>query len=211
MKPNVKTRPKIWTNWSGSVRFTPREIALPATEEEMISLVRRARERGTWIRVMGSGHSFTPLVKTDSTLVSLDRMQGVQPVDPEERQVSVLGGTKLKALGASLLQQGWSPENLGDIDAQSIAGAVSTGTHGTGMRVGKPLRAGRSPHPDHCRRSDPGMLRETRSRLVPGGPSIHRKPGHHHPGSAAGGTPISPSFSEQAPSTGRSGESAGGV
>ena len=113
MKPNVKTRPKIWTNWSGSVRFTPREIALPATEEEMISLVRRARERGTSIRVIGSGHSFTPLVETDSTLVSLDRMQGVQPVDPEEQQVSVLGGTKLKALGASLLQQGWSPENLG--------------------------------------------------------------------------------------------------
>ncbi|GGA40013.1 FAD-binding oxidoreductase [Kroppenstedtia guangzhouensis] len=136
MKPNVKTRPKIWTNWSGSVRFTPREIALPATEEEMISLVRRARERGTSIRVIGSGHSFTPLVETDSTLVSLDRMQGVQPVDPEEQQVSVLGGTKLKALGASLLQQGWSPENLGDIDAQSIAGAVSTGTHGTGMRLG---------------------------------------------------------------------------
>ncbi|MFD1395205.1 D-arabinono-1,4-lactone oxidase [Kroppenstedtia eburnea] len=136
MKSAVENKPQVWTNWSGSVRFTPREIAFPATEEDMVSLIRRARETGTFIRVIGSGHSFTPLVETDSILISLDRMQGVHPVDPEEQQVSVLGGTKLKALGASLLQQGWSPENLGDIDAQSIAGAVSTGTHGTGLRLG---------------------------------------------------------------------------
>ncbi|MFD1426552.1 FAD-linked oxidoreductase [Kroppenstedtia sanguinis] len=136
MNSAVDNKPQTRTNWSGSVRFTPREAAFPTTEEEVVSLIHRAQEKGTTIRVIGSGHSFTPLVETDSLLVSLDRMQGVQTVNSEQQQVSVLGGTKLKALGASLLQQGWSPENLGDIDVQSIAGAISTGTHGTGLGLG---------------------------------------------------------------------------
>ncbi|PTX53884.1 FAD-linked oxidoreductase [Melghirimyces profundicolus] len=124
------------SNWSGSVRFSPGEIARPGTEEEVSALIRCARNSGQTIRTVGSAHSFTPLVETDSILVSLERMEGVEEVDFDRKLASVRAGSTLKTLGNTFLHQGWSFENLGDINAQSIAGAVSTGTHGTGVRLG---------------------------------------------------------------------------
>jgi FAD-linked oxidoreductase len=89
--------------------------------------------------VVGSGHSFTPLVQTNDIQISLDNLQGIEQIDADREQggtVTVLGGTKLKKLGDELLAHGLAQENLGDIDVQSIAGAVSTGTHGTGKGFG---------------------------------------------------------------------------
>jgi len=91
---------------------------------------------GRHVRVVGSGHSFTPLVQTDDILMSLDNLQGVEEIDAEHGRVTVLGGTKLKHLGDVLFAYGLAQENLGDINVQSIAGAISTGTHGTGVRFG---------------------------------------------------------------------------
>jgi FAD-linked oxidoreductase len=88
------------------------------------------------VRVVGSGHSFTPLVQTDDVLMSLDGVQGIESIDKERGTATVLGGTWLRSLGNALLEQGLAQENLGDIDEQSIAGAISTGTHGTGIRFG---------------------------------------------------------------------------
>jgi len=104
----------------------------PGSEAELCEAVRAAAAAGRGLRVAGTGHSFTPLCATDGTLVSLDDWQGVVAIDPARRQATVRGGTKLHALGEPLLAAGLAMPNLGDVDVQALAGAVSTGTHGTG-------------------------------------------------------------------------------
>jgi FAD/FMN-containing dehydrogenase len=86
--------------------------------------------------VVGSGHSFTPLCTTQDILVSLDGLQGMSSIDPGKGQATVLAGTKMSQLGAPLLKAGVALENQGDVDYQSVAGAISTGTHGTGSGFG---------------------------------------------------------------------------
>src|SRR5690242_7989226 len=125
-----------WRNWSGSVRGAPQTFALPRGLDELGGLVAECARAGRHARVVGDGHSFTPLVQTDDLLISLDHMQGVESVDAERGTVRVWGGTRLKRLGDELLAHGLAQENLGDIDVQSIAGAIRTGTHGTGIRFG---------------------------------------------------------------------------
>jgi FAD-linked oxidoreductase len=102
----------------------------------LVSLVKTAASQSRQIRVVGAGHSFTPLAQTDDILVSLDQWQGIESVDPAQHQVTVRAGSRLAYLGNELLDKGLAQENLGDIDVQSIAGAISTGTHGTGIRFG---------------------------------------------------------------------------
>ncbi|MEV4817651.1 D-arabinono-1,4-lactone oxidase [Micromonospora tulbaghiae] len=121
-------------NWSGSLRFTPAERAEPADEAEVCALVRRARESGTTVRPVGSGHSSSPLVRTDGILLSLDRLSGV--ISDDGRLATAWAGTKLRALGEGLYDAGLAMDNLGDVDYQSIAGATATGTHGTGIGFG---------------------------------------------------------------------------
>lgn len=125
-----------WRNWSGSVIGNPAEYHEPSTLDEIISLVKRCGAAGKTIRVVGSGHSFSPLVATDSILVSLDRYAGLERIDREVCTATVRAGTKLKALGELLFSHGLAQENLGDINEQSVAGAISTGTHGTGTAFG---------------------------------------------------------------------------
>lgn len=125
-----------WRNWSGSVTSNPAEVHEPRTVDEIIALIRRCKSEGKIIRAVGSGHSFSPLAATDSVLVSLDRYAGLERVDREACVATVKAGTKLKVLGELLFAQGLAQENLGDINEQSIAGAISTGTHGTGIQFG---------------------------------------------------------------------------
>ncbi len=127
---------KRWHNWSGSVQGRPIVIEKPTSIEDVVWLVKRYSRSGLTIRVVGAGHSFTPLVQTDDVLVSLENLQGLVEVDREAMTATVWGGTRLKALGELLFEQGLAQENLGDIDVQSIAGAISTGTHGTGTCFG---------------------------------------------------------------------------
>lgn len=132
MRPARRAR----SNWSGSVTFSPRRVEKPWSLDDVVALVRRAAMRGERLRVAGSGHSFTPLIATPDVLVSLDRLQGVLEVDHEVGTASVLAGTNINRLGRDLAAHGVAQENLGDVDAQAIAGAISTGTHGTGPRFG---------------------------------------------------------------------------
>jgi FAD-linked oxidoreductase len=123
-------------NWSGVINSSPELLSFPRSEEEILRLVGRAREGRKRIRVVGSGHSFTPLWDKTEILVSLDRYTGIVSVDRGERRVRVRAGTKLSELNELLHSMGLALENLGDIDQQSIAGAISTGTHGTGATLG---------------------------------------------------------------------------
>src|SRR5262249_55774709 len=125
-----------WSNWSGSVKSRPREAILPASIEELQQKVADISRAGRHLRVVGAGHSFTPLVRTDDALVSLDRLQGIIRADEAANTVTVMGGTRLFHLGPDLQARGVAQENLGDINQQSIAGAISTGTHGTGVGFG---------------------------------------------------------------------------
>ncbi|WP_422774785.1 D-arabinono-1,4-lactone oxidase [Plantactinospora sp. WMMC1484] len=125
-----------WRNWSGSLRFVPGEYATPSTEDEVRELVCRARERGTRIRPVGSGHSSSPLVRTDGILLDVDRLDGQFGYDPERHRATVGAGSRLRELGERLYDAGLAMDNLGDVDLQTIAGATATGTHGTGTRFG---------------------------------------------------------------------------
>lgn len=125
-----------WSNWSGSVKCSPIEVKRPRSVEELATMVGECGRAGRHLRVAGSGHSFTPIAQSDDILMSLEELQGIESIDTERGTVTILGGTVLKNLGEKLFEHGFAQENLGDIDVQSISGAISTGTHGTGMRFG---------------------------------------------------------------------------
>ncbi len=125
-----------WSNWSGSVKSVPRQIIKPRNIAELASLIKGYGRDGRQVRVAGAGHSFVPLVQTGDVLMSLDEMQGIESIDTARGIATVLGGTRLKQLGDALFEHGMAQENLGDIDVQSISGAISTGTHGTGVSFG---------------------------------------------------------------------------
>ncbi|HSO65092.1 MAG TPA: D-arabinono-1,4-lactone oxidase, partial [Ornithinibacter sp.] len=124
-----------WRNWSGTVVAHPAEVQRVATAEGVADAVRRAVQRGLGVRVAGSGHSFTPLVATDGVLLHVDGLSGVVAVDAARRRVRVRAGTPLHVLNPALQELGLALPNLGDIDRQTISGAVATGTHGTGTRL----------------------------------------------------------------------------
>ena len=121
-----------WTNWSGSVSFHPEKILTPGAEAELQSIVRECAEDGRTVRVVGSGHSWTPVVETEDVLVSLERMTGVVAHDPDAREATILGGTTLEEAGTELHDRNLAFPNLGDVSMQTVAGAFGTGTHGTG-------------------------------------------------------------------------------
>lgn len=93
-----------FVNWSGSLRFAPAEFAMPADEDEVCAAVQRARESGTTIRPVGSGHSSSPLVRTDGILLSLDRLAGV--ISNEGNLATGWGGTKLRVARGGPVRRG---------------------------------------------------------------------------------------------------------
>lgn len=125
-----------WTNWAGNVECAPQAIAVPRDEADAIAAVRDAIRDGLPIRVVGAGHSHAPLCASDGTVLSFDRLLGMQSVDAERKRASIGAGTRITALGEPLVARGLALANQGDIDVQALAGAISTGTHGTGPSLG---------------------------------------------------------------------------
>lgn len=125
-----------WTNWGGNQTFRPAAIVRPHDEAEAIVAIRTAVAAGQSVRVAGGGHSFTPIVQTDGVLLDLSNLTGVIAVDMASQQAEVWGGSRIADLGAPLWARGLSIANQGDIDVQSIAGAIATGTKGSGTNYG---------------------------------------------------------------------------
>ena len=125
-----------WSNWSGSVTASPQRIERPASEDDLREVVRRAARDGLSVRVVGTGHSFTPIVATDGVIVSLDEMHGLVSANAEQGEARLWGGTRVSEATHLLWQEGLGLANQGDVDVQSIAGAFRTGTHGTGPAYG---------------------------------------------------------------------------
>ncbi len=122
-----------WRNWSGNLECLPEARLAPASVAELQELV--AGSSGV-LRPVGSGHSFSPLVPTDGTLVSLARMGGILEVDSDSLQATIAGGTRLGDIGAPLEAAGQALVNMPDVDVQSLAGSIATATHGTGAGLG---------------------------------------------------------------------------
>ena len=125
-----------WRNWVGNQSFVPRHVASPASEDELAATVRDATRRGLSVRAAGSGHSFTPVVATSGVLIDTGGLSGLLAVDHEAMRVTAAAGTKIGDLARALKPRGLSLVNQGDIDSQALAGALSTGTHGTGLTLG---------------------------------------------------------------------------
>jgi FAD/FMN-containing dehydrogenase len=125
-----------WHNWAGNVTARPRRVEAPATIADVQGAVSRAAAEGLTVRVAGAGHSFSPIVETDGVLLDLVNLSGVISVDEDRAQARILGGTRIHQMGEPLFEHGLAVANQGDIDVQSIAGAVGSGTHGTGRAFG---------------------------------------------------------------------------
>ena len=121
-----------WRNWSGLATAHPARVQAPATPEQVAEAVRAAAEDGLRVRMHGTGHSFTDVAVTDGVLLQPHRLSGVVAVDRRAMTVTALAGTTLHELNARLEALGLALHNMGDVDPQTLAGAVSTGTHGTG-------------------------------------------------------------------------------
>jgi L-gulono-1,4-lactone dehydrogenase len=125
-----------WQNWAGNQRSTASSVLSPHSTAEVAEAIRAARAAGQTIKPIGTGHSFTAAAATTGVRVELGGLTGLLNVDRANRLVRVKAGTPLAALNSALAMHGLAMPNLGDIDVQTISGALATGTHGTGVGYG---------------------------------------------------------------------------
>ncbi|MFA7762633.1 D-arabinono-1,4-lactone oxidase [Streptomyces sp. NRRL S-448] len=126
------TERTAWHNWAGNITATPARTVTPASVGELQETVRRAAEDGLRVKAVGTGHSFTAAAATDGVLVRPQALAGIRSIDRAAGTVTVAAGTVLKDLNVALAREGLSLTNMGDIMEQTVSGATSTGTHGTG-------------------------------------------------------------------------------
>jgi FAD-linked oxidoreductase len=122
----------MWRNWPGDQHCAPAVEVHARRRDDVVNAVRRAAAEGRTVRAVGAGHSFSEIALTNGYLISLDGMDRVLDVDRETGRVRVQAGITIHALNRRLAEAGLALENLGDVDRQSIAGAIATATHGTG-------------------------------------------------------------------------------
>lgn len=125
-----------WTNWAGNQSVDGVRIERPRSSEDVADAVRQAAAGGEKVKALGSGHSFTGIAAPQHVALDLSALDGLHDADREAATVTVGAGTSLSRLNDLLAGAGLAATNLGDIDAQTIAGAISTGTHGTGAKFG---------------------------------------------------------------------------
>ena len=125
-----------WHNWAGNQLAIPQRVCVPRDVEELAAVIKAADRDGLQVKAIGSGHSFTAVGVTDGVQVRLDRLAGLVAADESTGLVTVGAGMPLHRLSGVLAGLGLALSNLGDIDRQTVAGALSTGTHGTGRDLG---------------------------------------------------------------------------
>ncbi|TWP37319.1 D-arabinono-1,4-lactone oxidase [Leekyejoonella antrihumi] len=122
-----------WSNWAGTVHASPSETVMVRDVAHLQLLCEESSLEGRRVKAVGAGHSFTGIAEPTDILLRMDQLSGVMSADAVTGRVWVQAGTPLHVLGPELYRRGLAMTNLGDIDRQTIAGAISTGTHGTGM------------------------------------------------------------------------------
>jgi L-gulono-1,4-lactone dehydrogenase len=131
-----RTADRVWRNWAGNVTARPLRTAAPASVDELAEVVRGAARDGLRVKAVGSGHSFTAAAATDGVLVRPEGLTAIRGIDHAAGTVTAEAGVRLSRLNAALAAEGLSLTNMGDIMVQTVAGATSTGTHGTGRDSG---------------------------------------------------------------------------
>jgi len=126
----------VWRNWAGNETAHPARVATPRSAQEVADEVRKAGAGGLTVRMAGTGHSFTPVAATDGVLLRPGGLTGIRSADPEAGLVTAEAGCPLRDLNSGLQARGLSLANMGDIQVQTVAGAIQTGTHGTGRDIG---------------------------------------------------------------------------
>ena len=124
----------MWRNWAGDQQCVPAVVERPESVDDLRAVIGRAAQAGRTARVTASGHSFTDIACTDGAMIRLDRMNRVLDLDRDAGLARVEGGIVIRDLSERLAAEGLALENLGDIDVQTVSGAISTATHGTGER-----------------------------------------------------------------------------
>ncbi|MER6783927.1 D-arabinono-1,4-lactone oxidase [Streptomyces sp. NPDC000658] len=132
MSSTASAKNGTWRNWGGNVVARPAREVTPASVDELAEAVRRAAEDGLKVKAVGTGHSFTSIAATDGVLIRPQLLTGIRKIDRDDMTVTVEAGTPLKRLNLALAREGLSLTNMGDIMEQTVSGATSTGTHGTG-------------------------------------------------------------------------------
>jgi len=125
----------VWRNWSGLESAAPARESTPTSVDDVVAEVTRAAERRSTVKMVGTGHSFTAIAAPEATLLRPGGLTGVVAIDREAMAVTARAGTRLADLNLALERAGLSLHNMGDIAEQTLAGAVSTGTHGSGGRA----------------------------------------------------------------------------
>jgi len=129
---SIESSQQNWRNWSGSEKANNITMYFPKNENEISDVIKLANSVKKKIRVIGGSHSFSPIAKSEEFIVSMKYLTGIISINKIEYTANVYAGTILKDLNLALDREGFAIENLGDVDKQSISGAISTGTHGTG-------------------------------------------------------------------------------
>ncbi|AVH56042.1 MULTISPECIES: D-arabinono-1,4-lactone oxidase [Streptomyces] len=132
MSTTASGKSGTWRNWAGNVTARPVREITPASVEELSAVVRKAADDGLTVKAVGTGHSFTAAAATDGILIRPQLLTGIRKIDREAGTVTVDAGTPLKRLNVALARERLSLTNMGDIMEQTVSGATSTGTHGTG-------------------------------------------------------------------------------
>ena len=122
-----------WINWVGNQTCEPARIETATDEEQISEAIVQARAAQQVIRTYGTGHSFAPIVSTDGVILDTKSLRGIVNIDPVAKTVTAKAQTPIADLGAPLLDAGLALKNQGDIDTQTLIGAISTATHGSGL------------------------------------------------------------------------------
>ncbi|MFD0328356.1 FAD-binding protein [Streptacidiphilus monticola] len=125
-----------WRNWAGNEQARPVRVVVPGDAEEAAAAVVAAVRDGHRVKAVGAGHSFSPAAVAPGVQLRMDRMDGLVAVDAASGLVTVGAGMPLWKLNPLLAEHGLAMEILGDIDRQTISGAIATGTHGSSVRFG---------------------------------------------------------------------------
>jgi FAD-linked oxidoreductase len=132
----AKSEVSVWRNWAGNHRSVAASVISPTTTAQVADVVRAASAQGQTVKPVGTGHSFTAAAATSGVRLELGGLSGLVSVDHESRLIRVRAGTTLTTINTELARHGLAMPNLGDIDVQTISGALATGTHGTGAGYG---------------------------------------------------------------------------
>jgi FAD/FMN-containing dehydrogenase len=124
-----------WINWSGSLRFTPGAFSQPENEDDLREIIRTCSLSGKKLKLAAAGHSSSPLVKTDHCLVHLQHFNKLLRINSDEQTATIQTGMTVRETNSALQKENYALFNTGDVDVQTVIGAISTGTHGTGKKL----------------------------------------------------------------------------